>query len=309
MPLLHPYASKTRSNSFASSSSFSTSTSTSGSIRARESFGAPSAHTRRLQRTSSTHKLKRWLSSHLTTRQPHPYPGPIQENQADVNEDTATTADSQAHADAHAHKLSLNPTETTISEYSSEMTTQLCQTSVQSYSDYTYSQHSNHHHPSNRELERLERERQDPLSDSYAAYCRAFTSSPPPAPAGPIHLQSESGSNPEFARSPHNPTPLPWLPQSSFYEEYPPPRENPSSASEKEIGFLPIGAHGYHPASWGLPRPPTPPPGILTPERYAQMQQQCMGEREERDKKTGKLTRCLAIRVPWLPWGRAKAPS
>ncbi|KAL4874771.1 hypothetical protein BJY04DRAFT_224679 [Aspergillus karnatakaensis] len=88
-----------------------------------------------------------------------------------------------------------------------------------------------------------------------------------------------------------------------------------SYGGQSQIRFLPVGAHGYHPASWALPRPPSPPPGILTPERYEEMQRRAFEEIQEdkekgmgdrKDKKRGWLTWCVPIRMWAWPWGRAK---
>ncbi|KAL4797675.1 hypothetical protein BDV19DRAFT_387104 [Aspergillus venezuelensis] len=146
------------------------------------------------------------------------------------------------------------------------------------------------------------------LSDNYAAYCRAFTASPA-----------------LFHRS----QPLPYLPPSdpeswdnlqkgASYTAYDNHQLGESSsdahlntvvraqADGSQIGFLPVGAHGYHPAQWG--RVPSPPPGILTPARYEaiQMLERERMEIEKMKRKKRFPTWCMPIRLFVWPWGRSK---
>ncbi|KAL4752728.1 hypothetical protein BDW72DRAFT_57995 [Aspergillus terricola var. indicus] len=121
------------------------------------------------------------------------------------------------------------------------------------------------------------------LADSYAAFCRAFTSSP-------IHSYNMPAQ------------PLPRLPTSETWEEYQGSLVDADAASTErvaQISFLPVGAHGYHPASWVLPRPPSPPSGILTPARYEIQQKREMAELEkDRQKQRRRLFMwCLPIRI------------
>ncbi|KAL4820463.1 hypothetical protein BDW67DRAFT_95484 [Aspergillus spinulosporus] len=130
------------------------------------------------------------------------------------------------------------------------------------------------------------------LADSYAAFCRAFTSSP-------IHFYNVPAR------------PLPRLPTSETWEECQRSLVDADAASTErvaQISFLPVGAHGYHPAPWMLPRPPSPPLGILTPARYEIQQKREMAEREkDRQKQRRRLFKwCLPIRVSWGPLGRTK---
>ncbi|KAL6230791.1 hypothetical protein BDW75DRAFT_58042 [Aspergillus navahoensis] len=130
------------------------------------------------------------------------------------------------------------------------------------------------------------------LADSYAAFCRAFTSSP-------VHFHNVPAR------------PLPRLPTSETWGGYQGSLTGSDAASVvhvSQISFLPVGAHGYQPASWVLPRPPSPPPGILTPARYEIQQQQEMAKLEKnKQRRTRRLfTWCLPIRFSWWPWGQIK---
>ncbi|KAL2827193.1 hypothetical protein BDW59DRAFT_144395 [Aspergillus cavernicola] len=282
-----------------SSSSFSTTTSTFSTFSAPAPAPAHRTSTSRsgsrsqshlsLSKSPSTLKLKQWFASHLSSR-------------LDSN---------NTYHDNHNNKLSIPITETetetsteiaiknstTTTPRSSETTHIHTHVNNHPYLDFdqnndTYnpsSEHSRDEYSRDFSRER-EREREDPLSDDYAAYCRAFTSSPIP-----------------FHHQQREPTPLPRLPQSTFYEDHPSLEQNPAGA-EPGILFLPVGAHGYDPASWALPRPPTPPPGILTPARYEEIQRREKEDQDRDKQKEGRLTWCLRIRVSWLPWGRAKEP-
>ncbi|KAL4982895.1 hypothetical protein BDW68DRAFT_45898 [Aspergillus falconensis] len=130
------------------------------------------------------------------------------------------------------------------------------------------------------------------LADSYAAFCRAFTSSP-------VHFHNVPAR------------PLPRLPTSETWEEYQGSLVDADVASAErvsQISFLPVGAYGYRPASWVLPGPPSPPPGILTPARYEIQQQREMAKLEKVKQKRKRLTStwCLPICFSCWPWGRTK---
>ncbi|KAL3460290.1 hypothetical protein BJX64DRAFT_263563 [Aspergillus heterothallicus] len=346
----------------------STSTSSSSSTFSSLSATARTQHPRTRKRGSSpTQKLrlKRWLSSHLSTtaRQPS-------------NSTTATTSTTNTTTNT----LVNNPNHpTTITDRKRTPKSSAEHSHSQSSSSSSLEVKPPHHHDpnyilpnsnpdygpaeynpallynSNYNNSRDERtihihteytSPNDPLSDSYAAYCRAFTSSP-----SPEHLQRQKRTplprlpastdtpddaleieTPEIERTEMN------LTSSAAAEHYaalPPggfgqPGEPfaigstiasaaeatsataTSAASAPAIRFLPVGAHGYLPATWALPRPPTPPPGILTPARYEEMQRRAEEEeRERKDKKReegGLLTWCLPIRMSWAPWGRPKEP-
>ncbi|KAL4869513.1 hypothetical protein BDV12DRAFT_196353 [Aspergillus spectabilis] len=173
-----------------------------------------------------------------------------------------------------------------------------------------------HHRHLQQQQQQSEIEEQDlTLTDNYAAYCREFTSFPPLDPN----------------QSPVPRKPLPFLPSSESWAENPEsegsmgPNYISASAltsalgrgpaqSSSQIRFLPVGAHGYHPASWALPRPPSPPLGILTPDRYEVIQRRQVEEdqemKEKKDKqRRGWLTWCMPIRASSWPWGRAKRPE
>ncbi|KAL4950190.1 hypothetical protein BDW69DRAFT_187603 [Aspergillus filifer] len=152
------------------------------------------------------------------------------------------------------------------------------------------------------------------LSDNYAAYCRAFTASPTlfhrsqarPLPCLP---PSDPESYDDFQKGGSNPNADPAYDNHQSRESTSDAHLNPymsTQADESQIGFLPVGAHGYHPAQWG--RVPSPPPGILTPARYEAIQ---MLERERME--TEKMKRrkrfptwCMPIRLSVWPWGRSK---
>ena len=169
----------------------------------------------------------------------------------------------------------------------------------------SHKQHRRHRHYYNRYSDELgnreghgrhddanEEEEDTVLADSYAAFCRAFTSSP-------IHSYNVPAR------------PLPRLPTSETWEEYQRPLVGVDAAPTErvaQISFLPVGAHGYHPASWMLPRPPSPPLGILTPARYEIQRKREMAELEkDRQQQRWRLFMwCLPIRTSWWPVGRTK---
>ncbi|KAL3474576.1 hypothetical protein BJX99DRAFT_260174 [Aspergillus californicus] len=280
------FTTRSRSRSL-SSSSFSTSTSTSTTSSTHDTHTSHHNHSHRVSRAPSTQKLRlsRWLSSRLSSHHTSTISN-------DNNNNTTITPN-------NIHKSSIPETEID-SPRSSET-----RHNNNPYLDFSFEfgqdqgQGRAYHRASTPSASRpgLENPNEDDLnlSDSYAAYCREFTSSPVP---GALHFH-------------RNPTPLPRLPESTFYEEY--PEQNPAAhlnptpaGSGPGIRFLPVGAHGYDPASCTLPRPPpTPPPGILTPARYDEFQRQQEQDKEEKDKKT-RWTWCLPIRMSWLPWGRAR---
>ncbi|KAA8644476.1 hypothetical protein EYZ11_003025 [Aspergillus tanneri] len=76
------------------------------------------------------------------------------------------------------------------------------------------------------------------VTESYAAYCRAFT-------AGQYHSEPPSGCN------------------GSNGSNGSPSSHCPSSSS---LDFLPVGAYGFTPLT--TLRSPTPPPRVLTPSLY-----------------------------------------
>ncbi|KAL5334475.1 hypothetical protein BJX70DRAFT_16909 [Aspergillus crustosus] len=344
-------------SSSSSSSSLSTTTTTSLS------------HARNTR--TSTQKLKHWFSSHLHS--PAPQDAAPHHHTGNNNGYTTPT-----------YKSSNPETDTDLSHPSSSSARRvppdLIAATVPDLNslnyDYNYNYNDDHDHESasphriftnshrptyqaERDLQRRHRrqlqrrqqqqsEREDlALSDNYAAYCRAFTSSPPPS------------LDPNQAPSPRKP--LPYLPPSEPWATeadgdggagaeakaraetqthvphpemnlFPPPGSGSAPASppapapgygynhgraqsSSQIRFLPIGAHGYHPANWALPSPPSPPPGILTPDRYEEIQRQQVQENNEKqekvkersDKQTrGWLTWCMPIRFALWPWGRAK---
>ncbi|KAJ0419454.1 hypothetical protein BJY00DRAFT_286102 [Aspergillus carlsbadensis] len=335
----------------------------------RESFSSTSSssslssfstqtQSRSRKQTPSTQKLKlkRWFSSHLlsprqasdsttltatsntttaTTTTNTLLPDNIPTTNNDVNlklSRTSSASQSQSQSQSQSvSSLGLKPHQDPIYNSNPEY-------------DYNYNYYNNPAPVRNERTIHLQTEytsANDPLSDSYAAYCRAFTSSP----------------SPEYQRQKR--TPLPRLPASSpdddiidhdleIETEIQRRGIERTGTAEHELGlgpqfaigsavasaaetslsvqqgqaapsaspairFLPVGAHGYLPASWALPRPPTPPPGILTPERYQEMQRRAEEdrerEREKKDKREGNgLTWCLPIRVSWAPWGRPKEP-
>ncbi|KAL4810902.1 hypothetical protein BDV18DRAFT_128209 [Aspergillus unguis] len=165
------------------------------------------------------------------------------------------------------------------------------------------------------------------LSDNYAAYCRAFTSSPtspfnniPVLPLPRFPSFAETGAEPEsvFGNDNQDQNQVQGQGQdqiqgSSTVNCLDMNRDLDSAQDASQIGFLPIGAHGYQPASWVAPNPnpPSPPPGILTPARYEEIQQRRMIEmlRGDQKRKQGPLW-CIPIRTSWWPWPRdgAKQP-
>ncbi|KAL2814490.1 hypothetical protein BJX63DRAFT_431390 [Aspergillus granulosus] len=314
--------------------SFSSLTSTSSS-----SFSSSSSTTRTRGTPTQKLKFKRWFSSQLpTSRQPS--------NSATA---TATATDTTAPATATTTTTATLAHDNPTTGSKRLPTSSASQSQSQSSSSLGINPHHDPDHspelnPALYQDHRGERtihlhteytSPNDPLSDSYAAYCREFTSSPSPEhqrqkrtplPRLPASTSSFPGdenglgiepethrtSAPEHSNSPD------FEPGSTFAirganasAAEATPATTTHAASVPTIRFLPVGAHGYQPASWALPRPPTPPPGILTPARYEEMQRRAAEEeREKKDKKRegGLLTWCLPIRVSWLPWGRPKGP-
>ncbi len=277
-----------------SSSSFSTSTSS--------SLSSDPVSGRSISRTPSTHKLKRWLSAHLLRR---------------LNTDLDFT---------HHYHHRMNNSKWSNSHSQQSSTIQVLPDQAgfigqprftRFYYDHEYpddeslnggqagaQRHTRSHQQQDgdgdeikveEEMEEEEERKKDiALCDNYAAFCRAFTSSP-------VHCRN-------IPRQP-----LPRLPQSTPYEEYENhdgQDKNPASAEDmSQMLFLPVGAHGYNPASWTLPRAPSPPPGILTPGRYEEIQQQRKSEESLRHKKKrgkGTFTWCMPARTSWWPWARKR---
>ncbi|KAL3492239.1 hypothetical protein BJX62DRAFT_203474 [Aspergillus germanicus] len=323
--------------------SFSSTSSSSSSL---SSFSTQTRSRSRKQTPSTqTLKLKRWFSSHL----------PSPRNPPDSTTVTATSNTTTATTTANT-LLPDNIPATNAGNSKLSRTSLASQSQSQSASSLGIKPHqhdtnyiSNPEYNNNNFLTTYPDERtihiqneytslNDPLSDSYAAYCRAFTSSPSPEhqrqkriplPRLPASSPDDDADNnleieTEFQRQGIERTgtaehELELGPQFaigsaiasaaetslSVQDQAAPPSASPA------IRFLPIGAHGYLPASWALPRPPAPPPGVVTPERYQEMQQRAEEEREreKKDKREGgRSTWCLPIRVSWAPWGRPKEP-
>ncbi|KAL4734998.1 hypothetical protein BDV11DRAFT_197037 [Aspergillus similis] len=283
------------------------------------SISASSSSARRL-RTPSTLRLKRWFSTHL------------QLSLSRHNGDTDTICDglSQYTFQNTVAKASNTNTETNTDRFGTHPSSTVkashdSSASQHRFTDFEYDYeypdgevryghglesdsdkpHRHHRHYYNRYSDELgsrkgggrhddadEEEEDVVFADSYAAFCRAFTSSP-------IHFYNVPAR------------PLPRLPTSETWEEYQGPLVDADAASTErvtQISFLPVGAHGYHPASWMLPRPPSPPLGILTPARYEIQQMREMAELEkDRQKQRWRLFMwCLPIRISWRPLGRTK---
>ncbi|KAL2870942.1 uncharacterized protein BJX67DRAFT_377564 [Aspergillus lucknowensis] len=220
---------------------------------------------RRIQRQGP--RLKRWLSSHLLRETPIP------ESDSDPDEVKRYSISSGSHP----RSRSRSPTASASSPKPKRH--------MNNYAGDAYNDNYNLH---NIRIESGDT-RVDALSDSYAAYCRAFSSSPPPD--HDLHSGQRALK------------PLPRLPASTFAEELSTSNVEVDGDKTAEAGtgirFLPVGAHGYHPASWALPRPPTPPPGILTPRRYEELQRR---RTEKKNDGGGRrwLTWCPPIRASWL---------
>ncbi|KAL2854435.1 hypothetical protein BJY01DRAFT_30410 [Aspergillus pseudoustus] len=345
------------------------STSTSSSSSSVSSF---SSTARNRGASTQKFKLKRWLSSQLLTpRQPS-------NSTTTATTTTNTTATTTANTLLTTNNTNINnPTTTNDTKLSpttsaSKLQARKLKSSTSSSSSLginkphhhdgpNYNSHvpeynpaayyTNHRDERTIHLQTEYTSPNDPLSDSYAAYCRAFTSSPSPdrqqkripLPRLPTstdtdgfepirETETETGAK-TIIQEKRSPTELshPHYSPSRDFERGPqfiigstiasaaeatPATASTSAAaaaSAPPIRFLPVGAHGYQPASWALPRPPTPPPGILTPARYEEMQRRAEEEmeREMKDKKNwegGLLTWCLPIRASWVPWGRPKEP-
>ncbi|KAL4911042.1 hypothetical protein BDW74DRAFT_142328 [Aspergillus multicolor] len=309
MPLPH----STSSRSF-SSSSFSTTTSES----------APSSSAIPV-RTPSTLRLKRWLSTHLQL--PLPRQGSGHDTDTTLNHDlphytlennAAKASNTNTNTDTDFSQSDSQPSSTIKIPHDLSLSISASQHHFTDF-DYDYENpasgygsgygldgpHRHRVHRHNQYVADLgngsqagrfgnadEEEEDLVLADNYAAFCRAFTSSP-------VHFHNTPAR------------PLPRLPTSETWADYQnslaPETIDAPPERVSQISFLPLGAHGYHPSSWVLPRPPSPPPGILTPARY-EIQQQREMEKLEKDKQKRKrqhLTRCLPIRFSWWPWSRA----
>ncbi|KAL4787298.1 hypothetical protein BJX76DRAFT_19693 [Aspergillus varians] len=237
-----------------------------------------------IARTPSTHRLKRWFSTHLL---PHQNPDPSNDNK--FNNLKPSTTDIFSSSDFHSQQSS------TI-KISRDHDLGLPRFAELDHDDEVdYRSDTQHLRRRHREEQEQEREADIALSDSYAAFCREFTSSP-------VHFRNAPA------------LPLPRLPASASWEDdqgAAGPDGDSAAPVEgaSQIDFLPVGAHGYDPASWVLPRPPSPPPGILTPARYGEIQRQQQREKLEEDKqkrKRGYLRWCMSVSVSWWPWARAK---
>ncbi|KAL4997918.1 hypothetical protein BDV10DRAFT_79741 [Aspergillus recurvatus] len=287
------------SRSFTSSSLSSTSTSSSA------------AHP---LRTPSTLRLKRWLSAHLQL--------PLSRHNADADPLYNDSIPQYALRNNVAKASNTNTeTDTAPSGTQPSSTVQIphdLSASLHRFTDFDYDyecpdggdryghgndSHGHHRHNRNRypaefgnengadRYEEADEDEEDVvLADSYAAFCRAFTSSP-------VHFHNVPAR------------PLPRLPTSETWEGYQGSLADADATSAErvsQISFLPVGAHGYHPASWVSPRLPSPPPGILTPARYEiqQRQETAKLEKDKQKRKRRLSTWCLPIRFLWWPWGR-----
>ncbi|BCS24023.1 uncharacterized protein APUU_40467S [Aspergillus puulaauensis] len=287
-----------RSRSF-SSSSFSTSTSS--------SFSSDPVSGRSIARTPSTQKLKRWLSSHILRR-----PSPDLDfthhyhHRMNNNNNKWSNSDIISHSQ-QSSTIQVSPNQAgligqprfTHFYYDHEYPDYESLDGGQAQAQRHAGSHQQQGHDGD-EIKAVEGEEEDErekniaLCDNYAAFCRAFTSSPV-----------------DYRNIPRQP--LPRLPPSTPCEEYEDhvgPVGNPASAEDvSQVIFLPVGAHGYHPASWTLPRAPSPPPGILTPRRYEELQQQQRREESLRHKtkrRKGAFMWCMLARTSWWPWARKK---
>ncbi|KAL3450029.1 hypothetical protein BJX65DRAFT_21550 [Aspergillus insuetus] len=327
--------------------------STSSSTSSLSSFSTQtrSRSSRKQNPSTQTLKLKRWFSSHLLS------PRQVSDSTtvtATSNTTTATTTantllpDNIPTTDARNSKLSRTSSASqSLSQSASSLGIKPHQhdTNYISNPEYNYNNNNNNLTPYRDErtihIQTEYTSLNDPLSDSYAAYCRAFTSSPSPEhqrqkriplprlPASSPDNDDDDDNNnleieAEFQRQRVERTgtaehELGLGPQSAIGSAIASAAETSLSVQDPAappsalpaIRFLPIGAHGYLPASWALPRPPTPPPGVVTPGRYQEMQRRAEEEREreKKDKREGgRLTWCLPIRVSWAPWGRPKEP-
>lgn len=281
-----------------SSSSFSTSTSS--------SFSSDPVSGRSPSRTPSTHKLKRWLSSHLLRRPSpdldftHHYHHRINNSDKWSNSSIICHAQQSSTIQAAPDQAGfIGQLRFTNFYYDHE---------YPDYESFDDSQDQAQRHPRSHqhlqqeqdgdeikaEEEEEERKKDLALRDNYAAFCRAFTSSP-------VHCLN-------IPRQP-----LPRLPQSTPCEEYEdhvdPAKNLPSAEDVSQILSLPVGAYGYHPTSWTLPRAPSPPPGILTPGRYEEIQQQQRRDESlwhKKKRRKGTFMRCMSARTSWWPWARKK---
>ncbi|KAL4979778.1 hypothetical protein BDW66DRAFT_96152 [Aspergillus desertorum] len=279
------------SRSFTSSSFSSTSTSSS------------TAHP---LRTPSTLRLKRWLSAHLQFSLSHHnadtdtlyndrLPQYALRNNAaktsNTNTDTDTDPSGTRPSVKTSHGLSLSGHRFTDFDYDYEYPDGGDRYGHGNDSDgpHRHQRHNRERYPAELRdrngtgrYDDVDEEEEDVVvADSYAAFCRAFTSSP-------LHFHNVPAR------------PLPRLPTSETWEGYQGSLADADAASAErvsQISFLPVGAHGYHPASWVLPRPPSPPPGILTPTQYEIQQQREMVELErgKRKRKRRFFTWCLPI--------------
>ncbi|KAL4937587.1 hypothetical protein BDV06DRAFT_202577 [Aspergillus oleicola] len=297
------------SHSYTSSSlsSFSSSSSITSSLTASTAIA----------RRSSTHRLKRWLSTRLlpTTRQDTPTNHTRNRNS---HYDVYNRKVSCAYTDSHRNSTSqldsqLDSTSKIPNETEQEHEHSLTHNQFRSFDyDYEYINTYNNHPPTDPEAEATEREAEGDLalSDNYAAYCRAFTASPTlfrPAQARPLPSfpQSESWDDLQQNREANPNADHDYDTQQTGSDAHLNP-DIRAQADGSQIGFLPIGAHGYHPAEWT--RAPSPPPGILTPARYEAIQ---MREREKIESKKMKRKRrfptwCMPIRLFLWPWDRTK---
>ncbi|KAL2859007.1 hypothetical protein BJX68DRAFT_144800 [Aspergillus pseudodeflectus] len=323
--------------------SFSSTSSSSSSLYSFSTQTPPRSGSRKQGPSTQKLKLKRWFSSHLLSPRQPSDPTTVT---ATSNTTTATTTantlipDNIPTTTAQSSKLSRK---SSASQSHSQSSSSL---GIKPHQD-PICNHNPEHNYNNPISYRDERtihiqteytSPNDPLSDSYAAFCRAFTSSP-----SPEHQRQKRIPLPRLpASSPDNDN-LEIETETEFQRQG---IERTAGTAEHELGsgapfatgsaiasaaetslsvrddraapsaspairFLPVGAHGYLPAGWALPRPPTPPPGILTPERYQEMQRTAEEEKEneKKDKRDGgRLTWCLPIRVSWAPWGRPKEP-
>ncbi|KAL4922889.1 hypothetical protein BDW62DRAFT_171953 [Aspergillus aurantiobrunneus] len=268
----------------------------SSSLSSSSSSSSSTQPSRSISRTPSTHRLKRWLSSHLLPRQDHPaYHHHHHHNHHDQN---------HSQNNSHSNVVTKSPNTDIISQSQPSSTTQvpaeqaLSQPRFAGFDyNYEYDHESDFQYHAGNQQDEVDADREEDivLSDNYAAYCRAFTSSPTLCRDSPLAL------------------PLPRFPPSDSWEEHQGPAgPDANHASVEDVSrmhFLPVGAHGYHPAPWVLPRPLSPPPGILTPARYEEIQQRRARERLEKDKekrRRGKVMWCIPIRASWWPWARAR---